>query len=163
MAVQAVGERFAGWAPVLMRGGMPLLGTFAGMVVIFAVGLVDDIRGTSPGVKFGGQLLAAALPVAAGLRIVYIGNPIEGGLQELGLLSIPFTLLWIVGFANVINLIDGLDGLAAGITGIAAVSFLVLAVEASCATTSTRRRSSWATRGPCSSALRWPRCRCTAS
>jgi UDP-GlcNAc:undecaprenyl-phosphate GlcNAc-1-phosphate transferase len=129
MLVQALGEAFAGWAPVLSRGGMPLLGTFAGMAVIFVVGIVDDVRGTSPAVKFGGQLLAAALPVAAGLRIDYIGNPIEGGLQQLGLLSIPFTLLWIVGFANVINLIDGLDGLAAGITGIAAVSFLVLAVE----------------------------------
>jgi UDP-GlcNAc:undecaprenyl-phosphate GlcNAc-1-phosphate transferase len=129
MAVQAVGEQFAGWAPVLMRGGMPLVGTFAGMAVIFAVGLVDDIWGMSPAVKFGGQLLAAALPVAAGLRIDYVGNPFGGGLQQLGLLGIPMTLLWIVGFANVINLIDGLDGLAAGITGIAAVSFLVLAVE----------------------------------
>lgn len=129
MLVQAVGERFAGWAPVLTRGGMLLLGTFAGMIVIFAVGFVDDIWGMRPFVKFAGQLLAAALPVAAGLRIDYVGNPIEGGLIQLGLLGIPVTLLWIVGFANVINLIDGLDGLAAGITGIAAVSFLVLAVE----------------------------------
>ncbi len=129
MAVQLVGERFAGWAPVLMRGGMPLWGTFAGMLVIFAVGLVDDIRGMRPVVKLLGQVAAAALPIAAGLRVEYIGNPFQGGLQQLGLLGIPVTLLWIVGFANVINLIDGLDGLAAGISGIAAISFLVLAVE----------------------------------
>jgi len=129
MALQFFGERFAGWAPVLMRGGMPLLGTFAGMLVIFAVGLVDDIRGLSPVMKLAGQVLAAAIPMVAGLRVAYIGNPFQGGLQELGLLGIPVTLLWIVGFANVINLIDGLDGLAAGISGIAAVSFLVLAIE----------------------------------
>jgi UDP-GlcNAc:undecaprenyl-phosphate GlcNAc-1-phosphate transferase len=129
MVTQYVGERFVGWAPVLLRGGMPLWGTFAGMAVIFAVGLVDDVRGLTPAAKFAGQLVAAIIPVAAGLRIENVGNPIEGGLVQLGLLGIPLTLLWIVGFANVINLIDGLDGLAAGIAGIAAISFLVLAVE----------------------------------
>ena len=58
--------------------------------------------------------------IAAGVRIDYIGDPFGGGLIALGLLGIPITLLYVVGFTNVINLIDGLDGLAAGVTAISA-------------------------------------------
>jgi UDP-GlcNAc:undecaprenyl-phosphate GlcNAc-1-phosphate transferase len=129
IAVQYFGELFLPWNHVLLNGGPELAGTFAGLAVILGVGLVDDIVGTRPAVKFTGQLVAAAIPIAAGLRIEFVGNPFGGGLVEIGLLGIPLTLLWIVGFANVINLIDGLDGLAAGIAAIAAMSFLVLAAE----------------------------------
>lgn len=129
LLVQYAGETFLGWGKTLTRGGPPLWGTFGGLALIFAVGLYDDIKGTSPGVKFTGQVVAAAIPLAAGLRIEFVGNPIGGGLFELGLIGIPLTLLWIVGFTNVINLIDGLDGLAAGIAAIGALSFLVLAAE----------------------------------
>ncbi len=129
LAAQYLGTRFAGWPPLIADGGWPLYATFAGAAVVFAVGVVDDIRGLRPGVKLVGQIAAAALPVAAGLRVNFIGNPFEGGLIQLGLLGIPVSLLWIVGFTNVINLIDGLDGLAAGVTAIAAIPFLVLAIQ----------------------------------
>jgi UDP-GlcNAc:undecaprenyl-phosphate GlcNAc-1-phosphate transferase len=129
MVVQFLGERFGGWAPVLVRDGWPLIGTFAGMVVIVAVGMWDDVREIPPGVKLAGQIVAASLPLAAGLRVDYVGNPFGGGIIYLELLAIPVTLAWIVGFTNVINLIDGLDGLAAGVTAIAALSFLVLAAQ----------------------------------
>jgi UDP-GlcNAc:undecaprenyl-phosphate GlcNAc-1-phosphate transferase len=129
MAAQFLGERFAGWTPFFAGDALMLAGTFAGMVVIVAVGLWDDVRGISPGVKLAGQIVAASLPLAAGLRVDYVGNPFGGGLIQLGLLGIPVTLVWIVGFTNVINLIDGLDGLAAGVTAIAAMSFLVLAAQ----------------------------------
>lgn len=129
MAAQYAGERFAGWNPVLSRDGWQLVATFAGMIVIVAVGLWDDVRPIRPGVKLLGQVAAASLPLAAGLRVDYVGNPFGGGLIQLGLLGIPVTLAWIVGFTNVINLIDGLDGLAAGVSAIAAMSFLVLAAQ----------------------------------
>lgn len=129
VGVQAIGEWALGWQPVLLEADGPLLGTVAGLLIIFGIGLADDLMGLSPGVKFAGQLIAASIPIAAGLRVEFIGNPFGGGLFQLGLLSYPVTALWIVGFANVINLIDGLDGLAAGISAIAATSFLVLAVQ----------------------------------
>jgi UDP-GlcNAc:undecaprenyl-phosphate/decaprenyl-phosphate GlcNAc-1-phosphate transferase len=129
LAAQYIGERSFHWTPVLTVADAPLLGALAGLALIFVVGLVDDLRGLRPGVKFVGQLLAAAVPIAAGLRVEFIGNPFDGSLVQLGLLSYPVTALWIVGFANVINLIDGLDGLAAGIAAIAATSFLVLAIQ----------------------------------
>ena len=129
LIAQFLGEAFGGWWPVLHEGGLPLAGAMAGGLVILVVGVLDDVYTISPGVKLAGQLLAAALPIAAGLRVEFVGDPFTGGLFMLGLLSYPVTLLWIVGFANVINLIDGLDGLAAGISAIAATSFLILARE----------------------------------
>ena len=135
IAAQLAGETLhlwtslSSWTPVLTVAGPTFVGTVGGLAVIFLVGLVDDLRGLGPGLKFAGQLLAASIPIAAGLRVEFVGNPFTGGLMQLGLLAYPVTALWIVGFANVINLIDGLDGLAAGISAIAAASFLLLAVQ----------------------------------
>jgi len=132
VATQAAGEYLLGWGGTIVDGGtarVRVLGVLLALVVIFLVGLVDDLVGLSPGVKFSGQFVAAAIAVAAGLRIDYVGDPLGGGLVQLGLLSIPLTLIYILGFTNVINLIDGLDGLAAGVTAIAAASLLVLAAQ----------------------------------
>lgn len=130
LVVQVVGERLLGWQGELLAGGMPVLGALAGFAIIFVVGLLDDVFDLSPGPKLLGQVVAASVVVASGLRVVYIGNPFGGGLIQLGLLGIPVTVLWIVGFTNVVNLIDGLDGLAGGVALIAAAGFLVLAVQA---------------------------------
>ena len=74
---------------------------------------MDDIRGMRAMVKLVFQVAAAALAWQLGLRIEQL--PIGSDSIELGVLSLPITLIWIVGVINAINLIDGLDGLAAGI------------------------------------------------
>jgi UDP-GlcNAc:undecaprenyl-phosphate/decaprenyl-phosphate GlcNAc-1-phosphate transferase len=133
VAVQAAGEYFLDWGGTLVDGGtarVRILGVLVAMSVIFLVGLIDDLVTLSPGVKLLGQVVAAGIAVASGLKIAYVGNPFGGGLVSLGLLAAPITLLYIVSFTNVINLIDGLDGLAAGVTAIAAVSLLLLAAQA---------------------------------
>ncbi|NTU70549.1 MAG: undecaprenyl/decaprenyl-phosphate alpha-N-acetylglucosaminyl 1-phosphate transferase [Coriobacteriia bacterium] len=132
IATEAAGERFFGWSATLLDAGTSrtrALGVIIGLILIFLTGLLDDFRPLSPGWKLAGELLAAGVVVASGLRIEYIGNPMGGGLVQLGLLSIPITLVYIVAFTNVINLIDGLDGLAAGVSAIAAVTLLVLAAQ----------------------------------
>ena len=132
LLVQAAGERYLDWGGMVLHAGTSRVPPWAvglGLTVMFLVGLVDDLVSLTPGAKLAGQIAAAAIPVAAGLRIEYVGNPLGGGLLSLGLVSIPVTLVYIVGFANVINLIDGLDGLAAGVSGIAATSLLVLAAQ----------------------------------
>ncbi len=116
---------------VLLLGGgtSTVRGVMAGGLVIFWVGVVDDLRGLSARQKFLGQIVGAALAVfVGGLSITRLGDVF--GLGEVVLppwFSIPFTIFAIVGVINAINLIDGLDGLAAGVSLIAAVAFLLLA------------------------------------
>ena len=128
-AVRWVGELAWGWQPILTAEASPAGAVFAGMTVAFIVGLVDDVIGLSAGKKLIGQLVAASVTVAGGVRIEFVSDPFGGGIVLLGILAVPVTLLWMVSFANIVNLIDGLDGLAAGVTAIAAVSLAVLALE----------------------------------
>lgn len=127
--VRLLGEWRWGWHPALTRSDAPVAGLVASVALMFAVGLLDDIFELKPGQKLAGQIAAAAVAYAAGIRIAFVGDPFGGGLLLLGVLSLPVTLFWMVGFANVINLIDGLDGLAAGVVAIASVSLLVLAEQ----------------------------------
>lgn len=132
LAAQVLGEKYLGWGGAFVDSGhvtVRVVGVLLGMLVIFVVGIIDDLVTLSPGFKLAGQVVAAGIVVAAGLRIEFVGDPLRGGLIMLGLLSIPVTLVYIVGFTNVINLIDGLDGLAAGVSAIAAASLLVLALQ----------------------------------
>ncbi|MBI5723133.1 MAG: undecaprenyl/decaprenyl-phosphate alpha-N-acetylglucosaminyl 1-phosphate transferase [Planctomycetes bacterium] len=93
-------------------------------LLMFLVGLVDDIRGLRARTKLIFQLIAALGICWAGIRIEIVGI---GGIAkaDIGWLSWPATVIWIVVITNAVNLIDGLDGLAAGI---AAITCAVLAV-----------------------------------
>jgi UDP-GlcNAc:undecaprenyl-phosphate/decaprenyl-phosphate GlcNAc-1-phosphate transferase len=105
----------------------PVLGDRGRDALIFSVGFLDDVR-RSGRPKLIGQLLAAGIVVACGVRIDFIGNPFGGGFDHARSAEYPGHSRLHRRFANVINLIDGLDGLAAGVTAIAAVTFLLLAV-----------------------------------
>ena len=105
---------------------LALAGLLGGATVIVGVMLVDDIRGLRPRDKFLAQLVAAAIPLACGIRIDAVSNPL-GGVIELPLvIVVPFTLFWIVGMMNAINFSDGQDGLATGVSTIAALVLVVL-------------------------------------
>lgn len=98
-----------------------------GSLVIILTGVVDDIKEISPKVKMAGQILAAFLVVVIGdLRVEFINLPF-GGEINFGALSIPLTMIWIVGITNAINLIDGLDGLAGGVSTIALLTIAAMA------------------------------------
>lgn len=97
-------------------------GVLLGATAVFLLGVLDDIRGISPRLKLAGQIIAAAVVVAFGVRIEFINNPFSDYFY-FGALSIPVTIFWIVAVTNAINLIDGLDGLAAGITFFALLTF----------------------------------------
>jgi UDP-GlcNAc:undecaprenyl-phosphate GlcNAc-1-phosphate transferase len=77
--------------------------------------------------KLLGQLIAAVIVIFfGGIQIDYINIPF-GGELNFGFLSIPLTIIWIVGITNSINLIDGLDGLAAGVSTIALIALAGMA------------------------------------
>ena len=105
-----------------------------GAVIIVVLGVVDDIMALPAGIKFVIQIGAALIPALNGVQILAFSNPnIFSGnpYWVLGGLSVPITVLWIVGLTNAVNLIDGLDGLANGVSAISATTMLVIALLAS--------------------------------
>jgi UDP-GlcNAc:undecaprenyl-phosphate GlcNAc-1-phosphate transferase len=100
---------------------------FAGSLVIFLVGLVDDLRPQPATVKLLAEAIAGLLLYAGGLKVDPISVPFMGQLA-LGPWSALVTIAWVIGLTNAINLIDGLDGLAAGISLIAAAVMAVLGI-----------------------------------
>lgn len=100
-----------------------------GSLIIVFTGIVDDIKGLSPKLKLVGQLAAALIVVLAGdIQVSFINLPF-GAQLHLHWLSIPLTILWIIGITNAINLIDGLDGLAAGVSSIVLLTITGLAIS----------------------------------
>lgn len=106
-----------------------IIGLLVGVTIIVAIGVIDDLKEISPKVKLLGQIAAAAVVMYSGVMVKLITNPFGPGVIDLGIFSIPVTLLWIVGVTNAVNLIDGLDGLAAGISAIASVTLGVVAFQ----------------------------------
>ena len=93
--------------------------------LVCAVGVIDDIFELDALTKLGGQVLAAGLLVAMGVRFYYF--PSADGTQfalddAQGAL---LTLVVVIGTMNAVNFVDGLDGLAAGIVGIGAAAFFL--------------------------------------
>lgn len=85
--------------------------------LIFAAGLLDDLRGLGATTKLVIEFAAAAVIMSSGLMIERV--TLVGATLPLGWLAWPITFTWLVGVTNAFNLIDGVDGLAAGITVIA--------------------------------------------
>ncbi|HEV2732156.1 MAG TPA: MraY family glycosyltransferase [Terriglobales bacterium] len=82
-------------------------------LLIFLLGVYDDMRGASPYLKFTVQAIAGALLFAGGLRILDL-PVLFGGHHFSWFVGLPLTILWVLAITNAFNLIDGLDGLAAG-------------------------------------------------
>jgi UDP-GlcNAc:undecaprenyl-phosphate GlcNAc-1-phosphate transferase len=104
------------------------LGIVAASVLIFFVGLLDELRkvhgeGVSAPAKLAGMVLAGSVLSLAGVSTIFFRVPFLGVFSLTPDLSAFITVAWVVGMANAINLIDGLDGLAAGVTAIAAGCF----------------------------------------
>lgn len=105
-----------------MASDKTLNGILIGGIIIFIVGLIDDMLDIKAKYKFLGQLIAAMVAV-------FYGNIQITGLEFLANFNLSFLILplgifisiiWIVGVVNAVNFIDGLDGLSCGI------SFIVL-------------------------------------
>lgn len=92
---------------------------FIASTIIILTGIVDDIREIKPILKLIGIFVAALIIYyMANIRVDVLKVPLLGTF-EFGWMSLPITILWIVGITNSINLIDGLDGLANGVSIIA--------------------------------------------
>src|SRR5438309_3205419 len=96
------------------RNDMRLLGLVGGGTILFVTGLIDDFRHLRPHTKLIAQILAACALVLSGVRVET---------PWLAAVSIPLTVLWVVGITNAFNLLDNMDGLSAG-TAVIASAFL---------------------------------------
>lgn len=92
-----------------------------GATLMFVTGLVDDLWQIRPAAKLATQVLATGLLLYAGYSFG----------QDWSLwVSLPLTLVWVVGITNSVNLLDNMDGLSAGVSGIAAGVMVVFAAMA---------------------------------
>jgi len=95
--------------------------------LVFLVGVYDDLYGVNAKVKIAAQAIAGILLYVAGYRIEAISFPMTGTLT-FHYLSLPITVLWVVGISNAFNLIDGLDGLSAGASIFATLTVAMIAL-----------------------------------
>ena len=103
-------------------------GILAGAIIVTLVGALDDRFDLPAAVKFIGQIIAATIPVLAGVEVANITLPFIGAV-DLGSAGAPLTVIGIVFVINVVNFSDGVDGLAAGVCAISAVAFSVIAFD----------------------------------
>lgn len=95
----------------------------AGCVIIFFIGLKDDIVSVSAFKKFFVQVLATGIVMfMADMRITSLQGILGIGVLEPGT-SYVLTFIVIIGITNAVNLIDGLDGLAGSIVSVCCLSF----------------------------------------
>ena len=110
-----------------------------GGLFFFILGLLDDRMDLPAKLRLVLELAVTAAIVWGGMKTGFLlENPFGSmGFHPLFMwLSIPFSVLWIVGIANAVNFIDGLDALASGVILIACIalsiaSFIIPAVSLS--------------------------------
>ena len=96
------------------------IGILLCMLIIFTLGLLDDILSLTPQLKLIIQLVVAIIAIFFGITVKIIPYPF---------ISIPLTILWIVVITNAFNILDNMDGLAAGISFIAASIIFVYSLS----------------------------------
>ena len=99
--------------------------TIFAIIMVFSIGVWDDVHDTSPKFKFIIIVLATLLLYQDNIIINDMGTYF-GFDANLGWFALPFTMFAMAGFTNALNLIDGLDGLAASLSLIIFVIFAIL-------------------------------------
>ncbi|HMF75462.1 MAG TPA: MraY family glycosyltransferase, partial [Bryobacteraceae bacterium] len=112
----------AGVAELLQPSSALIAKILPAAVLVFCIGLLDDLIRLKPWHKLIGQIAVAMIAYASGVRVLGIG-----GAEFNPLLVLVITVFWLVVCSNAINLMDGSDGLAAGVSLIAAATMLLAA------------------------------------
>lgn len=105
----------------------------AGAMVV-GIGLLDDRYDVSPYVRFGMNIISAAIVVFAGATIPFMTNPLGGGILHFDqfqlmigttIVTVPLAqilaIVWIVWVMNMLNWSKGVDGQMPGIVAISAI------------------------------------------
>ncbi|MBP3573635.1 MAG: undecaprenyl/decaprenyl-phosphate alpha-N-acetylglucosaminyl 1-phosphate transferase [Prevotella sp.] len=117
--VVAVASRFGITFGALSEAGAPqhFVAYLAGAMMLYCLGIYDDVHGVGYKLKFAIQIFAAFLLCISGLWIASLDHIfyIDRIPYWIGM---PLTVVFVVYITNAINLIDGIDGLASGLSAI---------------------------------------------
>ncbi|MEK7526082.1 MAG: MraY family glycosyltransferase [Patescibacteria group bacterium] len=122
-----------------------LIGILVGAIILVVMGLADDKWNLNPYLRLGIQFAAVSIPIAAGIGIAFVTNPLTGGIIDLShpqivfnlfgdqksiwVLSDLFALVWIVTLMNFINFgAKGVDGQLPGVITIAAFAVAIISL-----------------------------------
>lgn len=101
---------------------IPLYFGMCALMVMYLVGIADDLIGVKYRAKFAAQIFVGLMLAAADVRVESLNGML--GIYELHpVLSWMLTVFLVVFITNAINLIDGIDGLASGLSGIAMIFY----------------------------------------
>jgi UDP-GlcNAc:undecaprenyl-phosphate GlcNAc-1-phosphate transferase len=121
-----------------------LIGILIGALILVFMGVLDDKYNLNPYLRLGIGALAAAAPIAAGIGIAFITNPLGGtldlsqpqitfnlfGTHTIWLVSSLFGIFWITFLMNMLNMgAKGVDGQLSGVTIIAALTIAFLSIK----------------------------------
>ena len=122
---------FTGFLAALLINGIFSLELGAILIasfVLFAVGVLDDYKEISAGLKLVTQILTAVLVITCGIVLRVIPTSF-GIFAPMG--NALLTVFWIIGITNAMNFFDGMDGLAAGLGAMIAFFLGVVAFQTS--------------------------------
>ena len=97
-----------------------LLGILFASSILLLVGLFDDFKALTPGIKFLFQVLATYILLKSGIVIDLIIFP--------RWLDLGLSFLWILTVINAFNIIDIMDGLAASIGAVSSLTIFVISL-----------------------------------
>ncbi len=119
----------SGTARLTDQGAAALLG---GTLIAGVIGFIDDRFDLRARWQILGQLMISLIPIAFGLRILFVSNPFGAGVLLFpDAVALGVTIFWTLGMQNSMNFIDGLDGLSGGISLLAAVTLGLIALPTS--------------------------------
>lgn len=101
----------------------PIIGILLAILIILIMGVADDLWDLHWSLKFLGQVCAAGIIAAAGIRVEAM--PVGWIHVDSDLAQVAITIFVIVLTINAFNFIDGLDGLASGVAVIGGSAFFI--------------------------------------
>jgi UDP-GlcNAc:undecaprenyl-phosphate GlcNAc-1-phosphate transferase len=120
---------FIGFSVALLMNGIfskPVLIILIASLILFGIGILDDFKEISAGLKLLTQLVCTLLVMSSGIILRVL--PVDLGIfATIG--NCVLTVFWIIGIANAMNFFDGMDGLAAGLGAVIAFFLGVVAFQ----------------------------------
>jgi UDP-GlcNAc:undecaprenyl-phosphate GlcNAc-1-phosphate transferase len=120
---------FSGFLSALLINGifsLELDAILIASLILFAVGVLDDYKEISAGIKLLTQIICTLLAISCGIVLRVIPSDF-GIFAQMG--NTMLTIIWVIGITNAMNFFDGMDGLAAGLGALIAFFLGVVAFQ----------------------------------